>query len=140
MGSEMEAAGFREIAHTADWSVEVWAPDLSGLLATSAKAMYSLMKPQTKPMVIVSKQLQLHAEDAESLLVAFLNELLFWADTESLVFDFQEIEVDSHYNLQARLNGRAVLSMEKMIKAATFHQMQVTSTYGGMTVTIVFDV
>jgi len=27
-----EAAGYRIIEHTADWQIEAWAPDLTGLL------------------------------------------------------------------------------------------------------------
>src|SRR5512145_2314851 len=34
--------GFEEIAHTADWSVRVWAPDLPSLFGEAARAMNSL--------------------------------------------------------------------------------------------------
>ncbi len=31
--------GYEEIPHTADWSIRVWAEDLAGLLAESARGM-----------------------------------------------------------------------------------------------------
>ncbi len=36
-------SGFREKDHTADWELEVWAPDLPGLLVEAARGMYWLM-------------------------------------------------------------------------------------------------
>jgi len=35
-------AGFSERGHTADWELEVWAPDFPGLLAQAARGMYSI--------------------------------------------------------------------------------------------------
>jgi hypothetical protein len=35
-------AGFREIEHTADWELEVWAPDLPALLEQAGRGMYAL--------------------------------------------------------------------------------------------------
>ena len=34
--------GYREIEHTADWELKVWAPDLRGLLEQAARGMYAL--------------------------------------------------------------------------------------------------
>ena len=34
--------GFREHAHTADWELEVWAPDLPTLLEQAARGMYAI--------------------------------------------------------------------------------------------------
>ena len=34
--------GFREHAHTADWELEVWAPDLPALLEQAAHGMYAI--------------------------------------------------------------------------------------------------
>ena len=33
------SAGYREIEHTADWELEVWAPDLAALLEQAARGM-----------------------------------------------------------------------------------------------------
>jgi SHS2 domain-containing protein len=37
-----QVAGYREREHTADWELEVWAPDLPRLLEQAARGMYRL--------------------------------------------------------------------------------------------------
>jgi SHS2 domain-containing protein len=39
----MIESGFKEVSHTADLAVEVWAPDLEGLLRCAALALYHLL-------------------------------------------------------------------------------------------------
>ena len=41
-----QPAGFREKEHTADWELDVWAPDLPALLDQAARGMYWLMGAQ----------------------------------------------------------------------------------------------
>ena len=38
-----QSSGFREKEHTADWELDVWAPDLPALLEQAARGMYWLM-------------------------------------------------------------------------------------------------
>jgi SHS2 domain-containing protein len=80
------------------------------------------------------------AEDAESLLVRFLNELLWLEEEQGLAFDRFSIMVDNQLNLQAELNGFAIASLDKEIKAVTYHNLQVENTSQGLRVNIVFDV
>ena len=37
-----KTAGYREIPHTADWELLVWAPDMATLMVKAAKGMYAL--------------------------------------------------------------------------------------------------
>jgi SHS2 domain-containing protein len=70
-------AGYREIEHTADWEIEVWAHDWSTLLEQAARGMYALTSTHLKPTPRLSRELILQAYDCESLLVKFLGELLY---------------------------------------------------------------
>jgi SHS2 domain-containing protein len=132
--------GFREHAHTADWELEVWAPDIPSLLEQSARGMYSIsgMHLQKKGQQI--ETVTLHAEDAESLLVSFLSELLWLEQSQGVAFDKFSIRVDSYYDLHAELKGSAVASIDKEIKAVTYHNMAIETTPHGLRVNIVFDV
>ena len=73
--------GFREHAHTADWELEVWAPDLPTLLEQAARGMYALSGMRLQPGSPKESSISLHAADAESLLVRFLTELL-WVEQD----------------------------------------------------------
>jgi SHS2 domain-containing protein len=132
--------GFREHAHTADWELEVWAPDLPTLLEQAARGMYNLSGVRLHPGATQERSLALHAADAESLLVRFLTELLWIEQDQQLGFDDFSIQVDFDCDLRADLRGSAILSLDKEIKAVTYHNLAVKTTSHGLHVNIVFDV
>lgn len=132
-------AGFREIEHTADWELEVWAPDLQGLLEQAAHGMYALAGVEFDNNSRCQRRFTLVADDAESLLVAFLNELLYFLEQERIAFDVFKIELQG-FELEVDLGGARLLKMAKEIKAVTFHRLMVQTTPEGLRVNIVFDV
>src|SRR5512136_2418501 len=134
------SSGFREHAHTADWELEVWAPDLPGLLEQAARGMYALsgVRGHDSPRREIS--LSLHAADAESLLVQFLTELLWHQSRDRLVFDGFSISIDESLHLDARLNGSPLAGLDKEIKAVTYHNLHIQDVPQGLQVSIVFDV
>jgi len=131
--------GFEEIQHTADWALRVWADDLAGLLTQAAIGMNHLMGVQVVEDSRVRQTLEIHAQDAESLLVIFLNELLFRLETDRLAFDHFDVSIDD-FHLSGKIEGASVLRLEKQIKAVTFHHLSVRSTPTGLETVIVFDV
>jgi SHS2 domain-containing protein len=132
--------GFREQPHTADWELEVWAPDLPTLLEQAARGMYALSGLRLQAGSARASSIALHAADAESLLVRFLTELLWVEQEQQLGFDEFSIQVDDDCNLQAELRGSIILSLDKEIKAVTYHNLVVQTTSQGLHVNIVFDV
>ena len=132
-------AGFREIEHTADWSLQVWAPDLNALFEQAALGMFALSDTQLEASPRQSRQLHLEALDDESLLVAFLNELVFVGEIENLGFDSIEVAVQDH-QLTAELTGAQFVARKKEIKAVTYHNLKINSSANGFEVEIVFDV
>ena len=77
--------------------------------------------------------------DAESLLVAFLSELLYYQEQENLVFDTFDLRVASQW-LKVEMEGAQLGSSEKAIKAVTYHNLKIERTDRGLEATIVFDV
>jgi SHS2 domain-containing protein len=132
-------AGFKEIAHTADWQLDAWAPDLPGLLEQAARGMYALAGVRLDPGPPQARHLALKAEDAESLLVAFLSELLYYGEQEGLAFDRFSLRVEGS-RLEADIEGRPIAALEKEIKAVTYHNLNIRQSPRGLEVSIVFDV
>jgi SHS2 domain-containing protein len=132
--------GFREKEHTADWELEVWAPDLPCLLEQSARGMYALSGMYLQCGLVHTRSITIHGEDAESLLVRFLSELLWLEQEAGLGFDRFSIVIDSQFNLQAELQGSAIAHLSKEIKAVTYHNLAVQTSEQGLYVSIVFDV
>jgi len=131
--------GFREIEHTADWELEVWAKDLPSLLEQAGRGMYLLagFKLQAGPRV--SRSFKLAVNDNESLLVDFLSELLWIAEHEGLAFDAYDLSIDINW-LNAKLDGAPITCFSKEIKAVTYHNLNIINSGDGLQVRIVFDV
>lgn len=131
--------GHRELEHTADWALEVWAPDMATLLVEAAAGMYRLMGVALADGPRQRRRLELEAADRESLLVEFLAELLYLAESEGLAFDGLGLEVAGG-RLAASLEGAPIGSQTKEIKAVTYHKLEVRDTQQGVETCIVFDV
>ena len=139
--------GFEEISHTADWSVRVWAEDLPSLFAESARAMNALAGVETATSLVlnhaegprVKRVFESNGPDAESLLVAFLSELVYCQEQENLAFDKFDIQINAE-KISASMEGAAITSVDKAIKAVTYHNLRIERTSRGLEVTLVFDV
>ncbi len=131
---------FREIDHTADWSLEVWAPTLEALFAEAARGMYQLAGAVPEAGPRQRRHVSLAAGDAETLLVSWLQELLYFTESEGLAFDEFHILSLSPPRLEAEAVGAPAIHLEKVIKAVTYHNLVIRATEAGHTVTLVFDV
>jgi SHS2 domain-containing protein len=131
--------GYKEIEHTADWELEIWAPDLAGLLEQAARGMYALTGAVFEPGPRSKRSLRLEAQDSESLLVGFLTELLYLAETEGLGFDAFQLQLQG-YRLKAGLEGAPLRTVSKEIKAVTYHNLKVEDGPQGLQARVVFDV
>jgi SHS2 domain-containing protein len=134
-----QVAGYRECQHTADWELEVWAPDLPGLLEQAARGMYWLAGLHLKANPRIEHALEFTFTDAENLIVDFLSELLFLVEGQGIAFDGFSLQVAQDM-LLAELSGAPVDSISREIKAVTYHRLAVRRSGVGLQVNIVFDV
>jgi len=132
-------AGHRELEHTADWELEVWGPDMPALIGEAARGMFELMGVEISENARCHRRFELLADDREQLLVSFLGELLFFAETEDLAFDGFLLQVEGT-SLVARLEGGSIVARSKEIKAVTFHRLEISETKRGLETSIIFDV
>ena len=132
--------GFTEIQHTADWALEVWAPNLPVLFAQAAEGMYWLMETTLSGSSRTERVIEVAGPDYESLLVSFLSELLYFTESEGLAFDQIEVMLLQETHLRAAAQGAPVAAQRKEIKAVTFHNLAIQYDGDTYTVTIVFDV
>ena len=131
--------GYREIEHTADWELHVWAPDLTTLLKIAAQGMYELSNTE---LVAGSREMcefVIPFVDRETLLVDFLAELLFLSEDEGIAFDDYQLSINSG-TLKVKASGGRIQNQAKEIKAVTYHGLQIRETKRGLEVRIVFDV
>ncbi|MCU0603647.1 MAG: archease [Desulfobacterales bacterium] len=132
---------FEEIEHTADRALRIYGTSWAEFLVNAARGMNSILAaaPARTPGRR-SKSVQLEAIDAESLLVAWLSELAYWAEAESLIFDrFVFHELDAA-RMKSTVTGSAVDHLDRHVKAVTYHGLNIVQDAAGFSATVVFDV
>ena len=87
-----------------------------------------------------ARDIDLEAEDAEGLLVAWLGELAYFAERDSLICREFDIRGLSQTSLRAVIRGGHVPEIQKHIKAVTYHDLAIVPIEEGLQVTVVFDV
>lgn len=132
---------FEEIEHTADQALRIYGSNLEELLLHAARGINSLMVTMNIPHSVENKKsVELDTMDVESLLVEWLSELAYWAETEMLIFHKFDIHSVSPTHVKATLYGAGVEQLEKQIKAVTYHNLEVVRISDGFIATVVFDV
>jgi SHS2 domain-containing protein len=136
---EFQKSGYLEVEHTADWELEVWSPEIEGLLEEAARGMYQLAGVvfEDKPRVV--RKFNIDIVDPEGQIVAFLSELLFYSEMEMIAFDNFNIK-KSDTGISAAVEGAPIKRIEKEIKAVTYHKLEVRQGKRGFEASIIFDV
>jgi SHS2 domain-containing protein len=131
---------FEEIEHTADLAIRAYGRDMKELFANAAYGMFALMAEPSFDELTCEREVELEATDYESLLVDWLNELIYLHEVEWETYSQFAIETLSPMKLKAHVAGGPTKSKTKAIKAATFHDLAIEETANGLVATIVFDV
>ena len=131
---------YEEIEHTADSALRVRGQNLTDLFRNAAFGMLSLLVIVPVPGNSERRSIELKAEDTETLLVSWLEELLYPLEVEdAVVVDFQ-VEVLDKAQLKATIELKKIASIKKEIKAVTFNELDIRAVETGFETIIVFDV
>lgn len=131
---------YEEIEHTADLALRVHGASLAELFANAAEGMVHLAGRHPTGPTTDHYEIHLASPDPETLLIDWLNELLFLAEVHGRILSgFVFVHIDET-SLDARVDGAPSGRAQDSIKAATFHNLEIRREDGGYTVTIVFDV
>lgn len=131
---------YEQLEHTADLALRIYGADRRELFANAAYAMFSQLADLAQIQPVVRQDVQVRGSDEESLLVNWLNELLYLHETEGQVyveFDIQELSTTC---LKATVSGARTRDVQLIIKAATFHNLAIQKTESGYQATVVLDV
>ncbi len=131
---------FEELDHTADWKIRVWGEDYADLFRNAALAMYALMGTARRTGPDVERRITVEGVDYPSLLVAWLNELLFYTEVYGEIFTEVDIHTLRPDYLEATVRGFVGESEFSKIKAVTYHDLEIRETSEGVEATLVFDV
>lgn len=132
---------FEELDHPADIAMRVYGRDMAELFRNAAYGMSQLARPTRNPAPDTVQELVLDALDYESLLVDWLNELLYLYEVEGFFYCAAELGDLTPTALRAQVHLARGIEVSKVIKAATYNDLVITQTAAGSyTTAVVFDV
>ena len=130
----------RFVEHTGEVCLQVRAESLAGLLAEAGRALGHLLSGSSAAEMSSARIVELRSHDRESLLVDWLNEILFLAETELWVpIEVAVLDV-ADTMLRASVRGVAVSEAPSLVKAATLHRLRIEPSGDGLQAEVVLDV
>ncbi len=135
---------YQELEHTADWAVRVWGESTAALFEHAAEAMFELQGADLAAEAPLANVVDCQAPDLESLLIAWLSELLYQSETGDVVYTRFAVEISEDaaaqsFRLAASANGHPGRGPLSHVKAVTYYDLSVEQTPAGWEATITFD-
>jgi SHS2 domain-containing protein len=132
---------FEEIPHTADWSFRAFGNDLKELFENAAYAMFEMEGIHADAMIPeVVRIISVHGFDPESLLVNWLSELIYLQESFQEGYYYFLVELLPRSTLRAQIRGQPLIDVGKIIKAVTYHNLEIKQTKEGWEAVVVVDV
>ena len=140
---------YEELSHTAEIGLRLEVDTAANLFICAAQAMFDLIHPAPlahKTSVAATEtaewhQIALSASDPESLLVDWLNELLYLYETTGLVYHRYRVNTWERTFIEATVTGHKPDQPAAMhIKAVTYHQLEVAQTAENWQAQVYFDI
>jgi len=125
---------FEIIDHTADVGIRAYGADIKQAFANAAKALFSLITELDNVEEVLHRDIELTATDQESLLVEWLNKLIYLFDAENIIFKRFDITKLANTQLEAICYGEKVdksrHELKIGVKAATYHMLKIDKDDG----------
>lgn len=131
------------INHTADIGFIIYGDDMKQLFTNAAFSLVGLIVEPEIVSANMERCVSVHAENHESLLVEWLNELIYLFDAEHVLFSKFTITNLSSKQLTAVCYGEKVnrfkYSIKREVKAATYHMLKIDKLEPGYRAQVIFD-
>lgn len=117
---------------TADIGFRAFGNDLNEAFENAGLAIFNIISNTDEIYPKDEISFEVTSEDEVSLLYDYLEELLFYHETEFMLFSSFHVEIDENFHLKAMIEGEAIdwdkHERKTEIKAITFHKMEVKKT------------
>lgn len=135
---------YKILGHTADVKLFVKAGSLKNLFKEAMLGMIEIISAPAKELKRKAKgktrKIIVESLDANSLLIDFLNEVLYQTQVNREIYTDIKFSVFRTPKLKAEIFGHRVSEFEEDIKAATYHGEGVKKTATGFETAILFDI
>jgi SHS2 domain-containing protein len=135
---------FEIIDHTADIGIIAYGSDIKQLFSNAALALFSLITEPESVEERLQRDLEIISQDKDSLLIEWLNELIYLFDSEHILFNRFKIETLGDNQLRATCYGEkfnpSTHRIKIGVKAATYHMLKVDEDSQGYKAQVIFDI
>ncbi|MHB9112478.1 MAG: archease [Thermoleophilia bacterium] len=135
---------FEIMDHTADIGIRAFGSTEAEVFQNAATGMFSLIADLENVGETRDFTIEVEAEDRETLLVAWLNELLYLYDSNDMLLKRFELSELGDTSLKGRAFGEPMDAerhkLKADIKAATYHMLKLKEEPGGWQAEVIFDV
>jgi SHS2 domain-containing protein len=136
--------GFDVLDHTADIGIIAYGTDMKQVFSNAALALFSLITELESIEEKLSLNLRVRSRDRESLLVEWLNELIYGFDAGHVLVRRCDIENLTDTQLKATCHGEsfdpAKHKLKRGIKAATYHMLKLDKDDHGYRAQVILDI
>ena len=129
----------KTLEHRADFKIKVFGKTrrklfLNALIGMNEFFGAQVFKKKTK------RKIRIESLDEESLLVDFLNEIIYLMQTNMETYDSVKFKQITRKRIEAEIFGHKVSSFDKEVKAATYHGLDIEKTETGFETIVLLDV
>jgi len=133
---------------TADVAFEAWGESEAGMFRSAAEATIHVMVSDPETIELRQlREIELADEALDLLLLAFLQEVIFYKDADRLLLRVGSLRIEKsseRYILSAQLRGEPINRQKHDlvvdVKAVTMHRFQVEAFEGGWKATVILDI
>lgn len=117
---------------TADIGFKSYGKNMNEAFENAGLAIFNIISDTQTINPVNEIKFEVASEDEVSLLYDYLEELLFYHETEFMLFSEFHVKIDDNYHLEAKIKGEEINwdkhERKTEIKAITFHKMNVKKT------------
>jgi SHS2 domain-containing protein len=126
--------GYRLLEHTADMGIEARAESCPKVLEEMASGLMMILFGDSPVSASIVTKIHLREENSVELMVAWLNEILYWCEQNNFVSAATRIDALEEGELWATLSGEPFDQkrhhVERQVKAITYYQACLEETSG----------
>ncbi len=133
---------FEILEHRGDLKIKVFGRSLKEVFRNSMIAMVESMMPEVDFSFkkTFRRKIKIKSFDLDSLLIDFLNEILYLIEVNKEVYKKIEFLKFEKYEIEAVLYGKKVKRFGLGIKAVTYHNLEIKKIKNNWYATILFDI
>lgn len=132
---------FKILEHPSDLKIRAFGKTKEELFENAMVGMFKSAKYGIEPKSQNLKaKIKIKSIDFPSLLVDFLNEILYLVETKKEVYQKVNFKKFSENEIKAELIGKKLKRMGVHIKGVTYHDLDISQKDGTWQATILFDI